>query len=91
MNVSTIIADAIMTTNIENSTAKFATNFVAISINSANFEAKIINFAANFLSSFYHVDENQLSKQILFSKITIYDDFETRDKLFSVIDSYSDL
>ena len=91
MNVSTIIADAIMTTSIENSTAKFATNFVAISINSANFEAKIINFAANFLSSFYHVDENQFSKQSLFSKITIYDDFKTRDKFFNVIDNYSDL
>ena len=88
MNVSTMIVDATMTTSIENSTTKFATNFVAISI---NFETEIINFVANFLSSSYHVDENQFFEQILSSKITIYDDFEIRDKFFNVVDSYSDL
>ena len=91
MNVSTMIVDATMTINTEDSTAKFATNFVAISINSINFETEIINFAVNFLSSSYHIGENQFSKQILSSKITVYDDFETRDKLFSVADNYSNL
>ena len=91
MNVSTMIVDATMTTSIESSTAKFSTNFVAISINFVNFETKIINFVVNFLSSFYHVDENQFFEQILSSKITIYDDFEIRDKFFNVIDNYSNL
>ena len=36
-----------MTINIENSIAKFAINFVVISINSVNFETKINNFVAN--------------------------------------------
>ena len=109
MNVFAMIVDAIMTTSIKNSTTKFATNFVAISINFVNFETKInnfvansfeinnfvansfdfSNFAANFLSFAYQM--NQFSKQILLSKITIYDDFNVRDKLVNVIDNYSNL
>ena len=45
----------------------------------------------SLLIFFYHVDENQFSKQILFSKIRIYDDFEIRDKFFNVINNYLNL
>ena len=81
MNVFAIIVDAIIEIYIKNSTTKFAINFVVISINFNNF----------VLSSFYYVIENQFFEQILFSKITIYDDFKIRDKFVNVINNYSNL
>ena len=98
INVFAMIIDAIMTINIKNSTTKFAINFVAISINFNNFETKIDNFIVNsikfnnfVLFSFYYMIEDQLFKQILCSKITIYNDFKIRNKFVNIIDNYSNL
>ena len=56
MSVSVMTIDATMTINIKNSNAKFATNLVAILINS---EMKIDNFASNLINfDFNFIDFN---------------------------------
>ena len=62
MSVFAMTTDEVMTTNIRDSNAKFATNFVAVLINSKmkidNFASNLINFDFNFIdfnfSNTYH-------------------------------------